>query len=506
MQYSPVFKSSPHCLPSPNGKFIATILPSEVSIRAVETLDVVRTIKLRADLAAAITTFAWSPTAESLLLSTNDEIHVYSAPDGDLHATMRNSSTSGANLSFVNFGATNREACVCSAHGITLSLFNLASLKTIEISNPKFYTASSATRGTCGKDTVSIHAPESRQVQRSWSPDLVDAQGLSWTPDGRWLILWESAAQGHRVIFYTPDGHKYKDWRGSLRLASSDMHGRGLGAGVRLVAFSSESQYMAIGDYSRCISVLPLGSLTDELQLCHPHTIEPKDTLQIWQEQLDSSHGQSLVHMFARASQPVAPVVRMPSNAQELRTGPLFILFDSSAALLAVALEDAPSTLWIWDVSVSELRAVLIFHAEISRVEWHPSQPELLLVKCEGQDHAGKVFVWDPLSEGPRAVDFTSHFAGNVSGRSSAYWLQLPEGPASLFFTDSESYLLGSMAGPEDGNVPWRLYQSAPSASSRQAARSPLSSAKEHDMDDSDMGGDASQLDDTFQFKKLGTD
>lgn len=172
-----------------------------------------------------------------------------------------------------------------------------------------------------------------------------------------------------------------------------------------------------------------------------------------------------------------------------------------------MALEDAPSTLWIWDISVCELRAVLMFHAEIARVEWHPTQSELLLIKCEGQDHDGVIFVWDPLSDGPRAVDFRSHLpAGRTSGRASAYWLKSAKGPPSIFFADSKSYLLGSVTDAEEDAPPWRSNRPTPAAHSRTLAAPSSDPVEESDADSSDMDGEASQLDDTFQFKKFGVD
>lgn len=257
-------------------------------------MAVERSIKLSAQVAASTTSFVWSPNAQRLLLSAGDEIHVLSVTDDAFQATIRNPTSSVAKSTFVDFGATDREICVCSAHGIKLSLFNLASAKAVEISNPKFYAASTAAHGisyrplthhlalltrSAGKDFVSIHTAESREVQRSWSPDVVDAQGLSWTPDGKWLVIWESAAQGHRVLFFTPDGHKYRDWCGTA-LRPGETHDR-WGAGVKLVTFSSDSQYVAIGDYGQSVFVLPTANLSHELRLCHPVTLEPKDTLQV---------------------------------------------------------------------------------------------------------------------------------------------------------------------------------------------------------------------------------
>ncbi|KAI1878196.1 uncharacterized protein JN550_000378 [Neoarthrinium moseri] len=521
MRFSPVLKSSPHCLPSPDGRWIATLRPSSVVIREVESLNVFRSIKLSTAFAGNVTTFVWSPSSERILLASAHEIHVFSAADANFHATIRSPSSSTARSTFIDFGATDREACICSAHGIKLSIFNLTTSKVVEISNPKFHTTVSAARGfsfrrrthhlalltrTSGRDTISIHSPDSREVQRSWNPDVIDAQGLSWTPDGKWLAVWESASQGHKVLFFTPDGHKYRDWCGPLQHASGEVQDR-LGAGVKLVAFSADSQYMAIGDFSRCISVLHTSITTQQLLLHHPTVLEPKDTVQIWQEQIDSaSKGDVATFPFVQASQPVSPPGRAPGGTSELKSGPHTILFDCSAALVAVILDDAPSTLWIWDVSVVELRAVLMFHSEISRVEWHPVQSELLFVKCEGNNYNGVIFIWDPLSGGPQTMDFRSLLPDRkTGGKSSVFWLKSNREPASLFFADGKNCLLGSLADTDEEALPWQEHQPTPSINMNQPTESPLDimpgSAEESD-ESSDLG--VGELDDTFHFKKNG--
>jgi hypothetical protein len=43
----------------------------------------------------------------------------------------------------------------------------------------------------------------------------VDAQGLKWSPDGRWLAVWDSASSGYKVFIYTPDGHLYRTYTGT---------------------------------------------------------------------------------------------------------------------------------------------------------------------------------------------------------------------------------------------------------------------------------------------------
>lgn len=213
-----------------------------------------------------------------------------------------------------------------------------------------------------------------------------------------------------------------------------------------------------------------------------------------------------VVPSFVKASQPVSPSGRAPNNAQELKSGCQVALFDSSSALLAVILEDAPSTLWIWDVAATELRAVLMFHSDISRTDWHPTQAELLLVKCEGDNYRGITFVWDPVSNGPQTIDFRSTLAGGkISGKPSTMWLKSNVEPASLFFADSQVCILCSLADTDEEVLPW--HETQPTASTEQhhaaAAETQLDLEPASATESDDQDGDMSQLDDTFHFKRL---
>ncbi|KAI5924844.1 hypothetical protein F4810DRAFT_96797 [Camillea tinctor] len=522
MHYSEPLKSSPHCLPSPDGRFIATVLPSSIVIRAVDSLDVVRTVRLPSDLSGGVTAFIWSPSSRRVLLTTSDQFHVFSAAEGDFHGTVRIPSSVATKATFVDFGATDNEACVWSSFGIKLTIINLASSKAVDISNPKFYNALSAPKGcsfrpkthhlalltrTAGKDMISIHSPDARDVQRSWQPDTIDAQSLSWTPDGRWLVVCESSAQGHRVLFYTSDGHIFRDWRGPLPHAAEDMDLQ-YGAGVRTLAFSPNGRHAAIANGSSCICMLNGQSMAEEMRLRHTQTIQPKDTLQIWQEQINPPIVGSSLPTFVRAMQPVIPPGLLSANAQEPKAGCNLVKFDSSSGLLATRLEDAPSTIWIWDISAFELRAVIMYHANISRVEWHPVQPEMLLIRCEGEKYGGLVFVWDPISDGPRTIDFAHRLAGGkVNGRTYATWLKTTttqSESAAVFFTDHATCMLASLAETDGETLPWK--QAFSSNQQRKGmdfpSKSAASAEDSEDEGSTDLDEGMSDLDDTFHFKK----
>lgn len=482
--------------------------------------------------------FQWSSSSRHVLVASFDQIHVFSAVDGNLHATIRNPVPPAAKPVFVGFASSDAEVCVCASLGLKFAIFHLLSSKAVEVVNPKFHTVATAARGFCfrpktrhlaimtrtsGKDMISIHDPVTKDVQRSWYPDTIDAQGLMWSPDGRWLVTWEAAGHGHKVLFYTPDGNLFKIWSGPQDL-TDDAHVK-LGAGVRLLECSADGRSLAIADCSKRVCMLNMTCASEAVRFNHPGSIVPTDTLQVrdpclqshttgrfvhymlkrkqvWQEQVSHSG-----HEFIRASQTIYPPTGQVASNTPAKGGCCVLSFDSSSALLATKLEDCPSTIWIWDISAAELRAVLVFHADVSRIAWHPSIRETLLVRCEGEQYNGLAFVWDPLSYGPRPVDFAGQFPTSrlAVDKTQAMWLGL-EGDESgtLFASTGKDYLLASLVDSSVEDVPWLV--DGESSGLQSAARTENSllfgtpALGDDAYDEDDDGG--SEVDDTFLFKR----
>jgi len=496
---------------------VATLFPSVVNIRSVDTLEVVNVFRLPQDFSGPVLSFQWSPSSQLVLVAVVDQIRIFSARPGGFEATVRNAVPPAAKPTYVCFSPKGTELCVCSSFGLKFGIFDLVTSRAVEIANPKFFSSATACSGfsfrplthhlalitrTAGKDMISIHDPETRELQRSWHPDTVDAQGLKWSPDGKWLVVWESAGQGHKVAFYTADGHIFKTWLGPSNPTPAS-HNFALGAGVKQVQFSADASTLAIGDSSSCIYLFNMTSVSETMRLLHPNNIAPNDTIQIWQEQVNVSQAGPSIHTFIKAAQVISPPTR-PKDNLETKSGCSSIMFDSSSALVATCLEDSPSTLWIWDTQASELRAVLLFHSNISSAVWHPTARETLLVKCEGDLYSGLVFVWDPLSEGPRTVDFSEHLPDFKSGgRSLASWLgcEASKSP-SIFFSDGLSYMLASLAESDQESPPWQDRAGVEWNSEARREESPLELVPANTQYPDDEDEDDSELDDTFHYKQ----
>ena len=513
-RFSGSFAASSHCLPSPDGELVATLASSSgISIRWVRSLQLANIVKLPRDLSSPLVAFRWSPSSRRLLVASMDQLHVFSALDGAFHAVIRNPLAPGLKLGFVDFGASDAEVCMISSLGLKLSVFGLAASRTVEIANPKFYSASTAARAfsfrprtrhlavltrTNARDLVSVHHPQSRDTQRSWNAETIDASGLSWSPDGRWLVVWESPAHGHKVLFYTPDGQLFKCWSGpqaGLDAATRDC--LSLGAGVRLLHFAADSSRMALADFGRTVYLLDMATVVEAVRLSHPAAITPTEHLEVYQQNLATSPAgeRSIPADFVKGKhQTLLPAGRPAGENAELRTGPSLMAFDATSTFMASVLGDWPATVWIWDVRTAGLRSALLFHANVTTLSWHPRIPSTLLIRCEGGQHSSLAFVWDALSPGPRTVDF---LRGDPPAKSAASchcsWLDLKGTDAPvLFFTDATNYVLASLGGDGGGSLPWR-------EASESCDESTL------DLVSAPFGGDESDdelLDDTFHFRQ----
>ncbi|RDW84717.1 hypothetical protein BP6252_02307 [Coleophoma cylindrospora] len=537
MQYSRTLKSSAQSLPSPDGAYIATVLPSALSIRSTRSLEILHTRALPADFSNSIAWFFWSDSSDRLLVASSDLIKVYSASDPQFKANIVNPTSGTVKITHVSFGSSDNEVNVLSEFGLKLTVFNLLTSKSVDINSPKFFNTNVAIRGLCyrpgtsnltlltrsgGKDILSIHARETLEVVRSWSLETVDAQGVSWSPDGRWLAVLESAGQGHKIFFYTADRYLYKVWNGPMPMTEEDRD-IDLGAGVKFLEWSATGAHIAVGDYSKRVTILAIPSFSEIMSFQHVPSLRPKETLQIWLEQVSPQNG-AMARGFVKASQVTCPPTASltPTTNKDVKSGTIAMAFDASGTLLATRTEDFPTSVWIWDVTTKILRANLILHAPVAKMTWHPKINELLMLRCEGEETKGLTHLWDPSWESPRIIDFASQLpGGKLIGKSIASWLNVDAVYPVIFFSDSQDCLLTSISDGADDDLPWEetsakaidIYgdrEESPlnlvEADEKRPFRRVTVNLADAEAEDSilDMcpSEESEEFDDTFQFKK----
>lgn len=304
---------------------------------------------------------------------------------------------------------------------------------------------------------ISLHSNETYKVFRSWNPDTIDAQALTWSPDGKWLAVIESAAQGHRILFYTADGHLFKAWTGPR--PASDEKDIDCGAGVKTVEWSVDGRQLAVGDYSQRVTLLSTANFSEAMRLDHSTTIKPEG-VHIWQEQLKATPS-GLSRSYHLQTQVTCPPTSASSTSSpEAKSGIVSLAIDASGTLVASRCENLPTTVFIWDSSSKILKAVLIQHSPIAKVTWHPTINEVLVIRCEGDESKGAAYVWEPSWEEPKIVNFGTQLPeGKIMGKAVIRWLRTPDsGFPALLFSDTHDCILASIseAGATDVDLPWK--------------------------------------------------
>ena len=542
--------ASAHSLPSPDGRYLATIVGQKLLIRTTRSLATTRTIPLTVNFASSIKHCLWSDSSERILLiSADNTIRVFSALVPQYCATIKHPTSETAKVSYIAFGASHDEVLVFTDFGLKLTIFDLEWRTSIDIPNPKWWQAGNAQKGYAyrprtnnlallsrreGKDVVSVHNQGNYEVLRSWNPDTIDATAISWSLDGKWLAVIESAAHGHKILVYTADGHLFKTWKGP-RPSGGEEASMDLGAGVKSVEWSAGGKYLVVADFSTKITLLSIPAFAETMRVEHTSTIKQMGGLQVWQEHVITraqavlaKTGQRLYESVTKiASPPTTAPVPTSSTATEVSAGIALLAIDATGTLIASKVESMPTTVFIWDIASKLLRAVMIQQSSVVKLTWHPAVNELLLIMCESDETKGVAYLWEPSFESPKIVDFSSQLPeGRVFGKAVVRWLdnnvdedndaqsQMP----ALFFADTQDTILASLSDSAE-NVPWNEAKAKAVGICKQTEESPLNivdmlyheslreeyvspegngtilTLGEEDVTDGDM-------DDTFHFKK----
>ena len=94
-------------------------------------------------------------------------------------------------------------------------------------------------------DVISVHQHTSYKLASSFTLPTLDAQGLKWSPCGRWIAVWDSAVSGYKVLVYTADGHLYRTYEKPCE-----------GLGVKSVEWSPGGDFLTIGSYDGRLAFL----------------------------------------------------------------------------------------------------------------------------------------------------------------------------------------------------------------------------------------------------------
>ena len=265
-----------HAAPSPDGKFVATILRHELILRNSHNNEILHTFALPRNEDEDYQCIRWSGSEingtqfeevnkettqrpQRLLIASNHTIRVFEAGNSTWKAVINGACTGVGKITSVSFGADKAEIIVFSDFGVKATIWSLITCRGAEIRDPKPGRHSYDYRLRSGHlailtraaahDTLMLLEPKSHEVVKSVEIPTIDAQGIKWSPDGRWLAIWDTASSGYRMFIFTADGNLFRSFNGG-----QDFHNVGLG--IKTVSWHPNSTYLAIGDFNDRITLL----------------------------------------------------------------------------------------------------------------------------------------------------------------------------------------------------------------------------------------------------------
>ncbi|XP_032094703.1 WD repeat-containing protein WRAP73 [Thamnophis elegans] len=272
------------------------------------------------------------------------------------------------------------------------------------------------------KDYISLFVCSDWQLLRHFEIETQDAAGIDWAPNGCVVAVWDSCLE-YKVLFFSLDGRllsTYSAYEWSL--------------GVKSLAWSPSSQFLAVGSYDGKVRLLnhvtwaKIAEFDHPVNVANPKTViykEVEKTPAVELEKLTFPPSKRMANaLFSRKTKYEvfqAPVslhhVEPPTDRANPRIGIAVLAFSSDNSFLASKNDSLPNTVWIWDVQKMKLCVVLEHLGPIQHFQWDPKESRLAL--CTGN---AKIYLWSaagctsvqiPMEGDFKVTSFSWHPSGD---------------------------------------------------------------------------------------------
>ncbi|XP_017398173.1 WD repeat-containing protein WRAP73 isoform X2 [Cebus imitator] len=237
-------------------------------------------------------------------------------------------------------------------------------------------------------------------------------QGTTFTRDGRYMALAERRdCKDYVSIFVCSD---WQLLRYKILLYSLD--GRLLSAysayewslGIKSVAWSPSSQFLAVGSYDGKVRILNHVTWKMITEFEHPAAINNPKIVMYKEAEKSPQLGLGCLSFpppragagplptpeskYEIASVPVSLQTLKPvTDRANPKIGVGMLAFSPDSYFLATRNDNIPNAVWVWDIQKLRLFAVLEQLSPVRAFQWDPQQPRLAI--CTG---GSRVYLWSP--------------------------------------------------------------------------------------------------------------
>ncbi|KAJ5088522.1 hypothetical protein N7456_012138 [Penicillium angulare] len=288
-------------------------------------------------------------------------------------------------------------------------------------------------------DILTIHHPSSCELLNRTVLPSIDAQGLKWSPDGKWIAIWDTASSGTKVLILTADGQLFRTYDGPSGVDDA------FDLGVKQIEWSpavgpnGASDVLAVGKVNGNIDLLRTRTFSSSTTLSHAFPTDQNSPV-IWRERHTSAMGDAeYAETTSSSALNMSPELPGPPR------GVAIMSFSPDRNLLSTVDTMRSNVVWIWALDGSpRLASILVHEQPVRQLVWHPSTPQLLINTITNT--LPSVRWWSPQSH-PVIARVPTH--KNESGKYELKWLAGSDNDSVFWFGSSEEYVVGYLSAEE---------------------------------------------------------
>ncbi|KAG5439524.1 hypothetical protein PCANB_002099 [Pneumocystis canis] len=441
MNFTPFFSSNGKvgAVPSSTGSYLAFIVyPSRLIIRSTASLSIKRVINLEPEFCQGISFLQWSYTEGSnrILLADSKSVKAWILEDDNWELTI----SEDLGIKNIRWSKNGSEILIWTDFLLKFIAWSLSKHVGSVVYYPKFFGKGYDYRPasthfvlitrSASHDFINIfdYSFSPWKLFKKWRLPTIDAQGCSWSQDGKWLAVWESFME-YKILLYTSNGYLLQQY------SAYD-----IGLGIKTVQWSPPTgQFIAVGSFDGKVRFLDNFTSNSVIEMTHITTIR-FDSVTVWKEVFSS------VPEYEILSQPVS-LPSIPLNTRDPASclGVGILSFNNDGTLVATRSDNMPTILWIWSLSDLVPVAILIYCNPIKAVKWCPFNPFLLSIVCFIESKVNNcVYLWNYQWNKPKAI-LLPKYDFNVK------WLRWLEKPQNInnvecigiIIGDKEEFVIG---------------------------------------------------------------